>query len=198
MLIEKLETMAEAHTHSAHYWGDHGDWGIAYFKHRGSDLLAESNFDQMQEALEEVERKDFEDEHGIAGDVEVEESSCSLVGRRYYLIVRPGSPAEALAFELLKKLEDYPVLDEDDFSRRESEACDERWDDMGSQERFDMSLEVLDDDEWESQVPMEGRIPAEGDDWADGEEEQFDKWWSEVHYSSIDPRGLWQEWLRPN
>jgi len=38
------------------------------------------------------------------------------------IIVRPGSKAHETAEELAKRLEDYSVLDEDDFSNRECEA----------------------------------------------------------------------------
>jgi hypothetical protein len=36
-------------------------------------------------------------------------------------LVKPGSKAEAIARDIEKGLEDYPVIDEDDFCEREAE-----------------------------------------------------------------------------
>lgn len=53
------------------------------------------------------------------------------------ILIDPNSPAAETARELEASLEDYPVLDEMDWSRREYEATHEAWEGMSMRERIE-------------------------------------------------------------
>jgi len=76
-------------------------------------LLDESNWSALQTALEEI------DPEGVDHTLHAFGHWATPFD---LIIVRPGSKAHETAEELAKQLEDYPVLDEDDFSNRECEA----------------------------------------------------------------------------
>lgn len=87
-------------------------WGIGPVgQHRDSDSLERSNFDTALQILE--------NEEGAADDVEVFRFGHWAVGWVEEIGFRLGTPAAARAEEIAQRLEDYPVLDEDDFSARE-------------------------------------------------------------------------------
>lgn len=113
-----MQTLSDAHRRDACYFGDRGDWLIAYSVHRDSDVLERSNFRSMERMLDEV------DSVSLRNDVDVERSSHWAVGWVDYLVVRPNTPTADEAEHLLAKLADYPVLDEDDYCSLEyEEAC---------------------------------------------------------------------------
>jgi hypothetical protein len=103
-----LPVLAEAQNFA--YFGERGDWLVAYSRHRDSDTLGQSNFRTFLAHL-----------GGKGPDVAVEQMSSDMVGWVDHLLVRPGSDAERRAVELHEKLADYPVLDEDDLSDLEHE-----------------------------------------------------------------------------
>ena len=93
---------------------------------RDSDALEESNFAVALNML-----------GGESGDVEVHRFGHWGPGWFEIILVRPGTSAAAIAADIEDRLEDYPVLDETDWSEREySEAC-ERWDGMSTSERIE-------------------------------------------------------------
>ena len=47
------------------------------------------------------------------------------------IIVQPGTPAATIAEDIESRLEDYPLLDESDYSQREFEEFEESWDSWG-------------------------------------------------------------------
>lgn len=94
----------------AHY-GDNADWFIAIGTHRDADALTRSNFRVIRDDLSER----FPD------DVMVESFSHFLVGWTEAVLVRPDSDAYRVAEEWESKLADYPVADEEDWSREESD-----------------------------------------------------------------------------
>lgn len=114
-------TIAQAHEKNAVYFGDRGHWLIVMSRSRDSDILEESNFDSALARL------------GGEGDaVAVERSSHWAVGWVEYLIIDPMNEKNvALAEEMHAALESYPVLDDEDYSRREHEAYLESWDAWG-------------------------------------------------------------------
>lgn len=57
------------------------------------------------------------------------------------IIVKPDSKAHTQALEIEKRLEDYPVLDEEDFSRREWEDMQETWLNMSMWNRIKLCSE---------------------------------------------------------
>jgi hypothetical protein len=127
-------TLAAVHSRDAAYWGDRGDWEIAYEIHRDSDVLERSNFRSMERLLSAIPDSDNPD--GDA-DVQVERSSHWAVGWIDRLIVRPGSAAAEEAKRLRAKLDDYPVLDEEDWSSLEIEEADATWKSFSLRGRID-------------------------------------------------------------
>jgi hypothetical protein len=85
---------------------------------RDSDLLTESNWHCALEAL-----------GGESEMVEIIRYGHWAVGWVETLVVRACSKAHVIAQELCDALESYPVLDDEDFSRRESEEADRVWSD---------------------------------------------------------------------
>lgn len=83
---------------------------------RDADLLTESNWDC---ALSEL--------GGESDSVVIHRFGHWACGWLEYLSVTGGTPEFDKAQAIVKRLEDYPVLDEDDFSRREMEQADETW-----------------------------------------------------------------------
>jgi hypothetical protein len=96
------------------YSGEHGDWRICLSVHRDSDTLDQSNFDAMRRALESAGEQNV--------DWTIEHCGHWAVGWINHLTVRPDSACEAAALAMLARLDDYPVLDEDDWSARENDA----------------------------------------------------------------------------
>jgi hypothetical protein len=92
------------------------DWLCLVTRNRDSDCLTESNFATALDAL------GGEGEH-----VQVFRFGHWACGWLEYLAVLAGTPEAQIASELHARLQDYPVLDEDDFSEREQEAADSIW-----------------------------------------------------------------------
>ena len=93
--------------------------------HRDSDLLTESNFETVRKALK-AEDAAFGDGLWTRSEKQPEvvivRESSSLVGWVEWIGVREDAEEKLrLADELAGRMEDYPVLDEDDFSQREEE-----------------------------------------------------------------------------
>lgn len=99
---------------------DRSDWLVApCVLTRDSDALAESNFEQQALALAAVDPDALDREvytfgHWGPGLVEI-------------ILVRPGSTAATAAESLASRLADYPVLDEEDYTRREWEQYTAAW-----------------------------------------------------------------------
>jgi hypothetical protein len=98
---------------------DAEQWGIYHLDHRDSGLLNQSNAGAIRKALEPF----GEDQ------VQFQEFSHWAVGWINAVAIRvfkPGSDELTDAFQELQKLveqlEDYPILDEQDYSEREYEA----------------------------------------------------------------------------
>lgn len=83
---------------------------------RDSGPLEQSNFEAFGRALDDA-------------GIEYETHRFGHWGPGWYEIylVTPTPEAVELIEELEGRLEDYPVLDEDDFSRREWESAEETW-----------------------------------------------------------------------
>jgi hypothetical protein len=125
---------------------DTDNWAIIYTHHRDSGLLDQSNADQIANALEPF--TDTDDP-----DVVFESHSHWAVGHvdgfsiRVY---RNGEITESFTayHDLCERLADYPILDEEDYSRREYEATLENITDSGWRLKPDYELP----DGWESEV----------------------------------------------
>lgn len=111
---------------SSAYWGDNGDWLIASAMHRDSDCLTCSNFRCFEKALKAL--PEFKAWDGEFSPVTIEEFNHWAVGWVQYLIIHPSFTAGvALAESIRAKLEEYPVLDDEDFSNIETEEANETW-----------------------------------------------------------------------
>jgi hypothetical protein len=60
------------------------------------------------------------------------------VGWVEYLLVKPGTEAEAVAEKLLARLEDYPILDEMHFSQLEWDEATDYWVSLPLAERVEL------------------------------------------------------------
>lgn len=105
------------------YFGDRPEWLIAFSENRDSDCLARSNFRCFKTALEKSVPAELREDL-----VSVERFSHWACGWIDYLIINPEAVATvALAEKLQAKLDDYPVLNEEDWSALESEEADSTW-----------------------------------------------------------------------
>lgn len=94
------------------------DWLLVpVSRNRDSGPLDNSNFETALASL-----------GGESEDVEVHRFGHWGPGWYEIIIVKPGSEAEKTAEDIERSLEDYPVLDDRDFSNREHENFIESWD----------------------------------------------------------------------
>lgn len=123
-------------------WHDRPDnaeeWAIVYTHNRDSDLVAQSNASVIEKALAlflESDEPDVVSEHHGHW-------ACGWIDGYAIRVYRNGeiTPAFHAYYDLVASLEDYPVLDEEDLSRRESEASRESWDSWARRE-FERDLE---------------------------------------------------------
>ena len=127
---------------------DKQEWLVLPCAHnRDSDCLTESNFYVAEKMLEKIdpEGNDHSNErfgHWANGWFEI-------------IVVRPNTPAAKEAERIQEKLNDYPVLDEDDFSEREYKAAQETWRNCYSErERIDYIRDHKDQFEFQSFADM--------------------------------------------
>jgi len=100
---------------------DRDDWLVTFSRNRDSDILDESNFDAALKTL-----------GGESETVEIVRFGHWACGWVEHIFVHPSRAATVAAIE--KQIDDYPVLDEDDFGNRESEAAYAAWLDYGCRE----------------------------------------------------------------
>lgn len=125
---------------------DSDTWAIFYTHNRDSGLLDQSNADQIANALAHFTDTDDPDvvfeshDHWAVGHVD----GFSI---RVY---RDGQITEAFKsyHDLMEQLDDYPILDEEDYSRREFEATLENLADSAWRLKHEYELP----DGWESEV----------------------------------------------
>ena len=112
-------TLQEYFKHDACYFGERGHWLVVYTRNRDSELLTESNWDAMLQTL-----------GGESEAVAIERASHWAVGWVEYLIVDPcDGDKRTIADDLLRRMYDYPVLNEFDLSEREWDALERDHDD---------------------------------------------------------------------
>ena len=93
------------------------DWLVVLGRNRDSDVLSESNWESALLLLcgESESVRVFRFGHWACGWIE-------------YLCVAASSPEHVqIGEDIVAKIADYPVLDEDDYSTREQEAADDVW-----------------------------------------------------------------------
>lgn len=114
-------------THPANYAGKQWpEYYVFLAKARGANTLDESNFDVGLAAL-----------GGESDTVIVAREGHWAVGHIYVIYIHESN-LEALkqADELLEALDRYPVLDENDWSQRETDAIDSFWQSLRISERI--------------------------------------------------------------
>jgi hypothetical protein len=91
-------------------------WGLLLARNRDSDFLTQSNWDA---ALAELGSE--------SDDVEIVRIGHWACGWIEFLGVREDTEVYERAVEIRNALEDYPVLDEEDFSQREWDEAQRVW-----------------------------------------------------------------------
>jgi hypothetical protein len=105
------------------------DWLVLdIMRHRDSDCLTESNW---RVAIKKLGGETYDSEEDT-GDVSIVRFGHWAVGWVEHILVRPNSPAHNIAIKLEEKLNDYPILDDDDFSNLEDEEAHRVWKDCYS------------------------------------------------------------------
>jgi hypothetical protein len=114
---ERLERWKMPKDYFGAEWPEYYSSGVG--RSRDSDCLEESNFDAMLAEL-----------GGESETVQVVRESHWAVGWVEWIAIHESDEKALRAADgLLKSLEDYPVLDEDDVCRREWEECERVWSD---------------------------------------------------------------------
>ncbi len=99
---------------------DPDNWSIIYTHNRDSGLLDQSNADFIAEAMEPFTDRDDPDVVMESHD----HWACGHVDGFSIRVYRDGEITEAFRkyHDLMEQMDGYPVLDEEDYSNRESEA----------------------------------------------------------------------------
>lgn len=105
---------------------EYRNWFGVVGRSRDSSCAEESNF---WVALKKL--------GGEGENVRVERYSHWAIGWLEEVYVRPGSPQKKVAEEILKSLENHPILDDEDVSNREMELASEVWRTLSKRERLD-------------------------------------------------------------
>lgn len=121
--IPELVPLKEAFKSSAAYWGERGDWLIAYTTTRDADCLARSNWECFVELLTgQSAHTGAKGSSDLTDCVAIEEASHWAVGWVQYLIIRPDAAEQiAEARAARADLENYPVLNDTHYSNLEYE-----------------------------------------------------------------------------
>jgi hypothetical protein len=130
----------KAWTYPKDYFGAewHGWYSAGFGQSRDSDALESSNFQTAYDALKPLANQLSVETQGgldIPATLCIYPSSIQIVRESHWAvgwvewIAIHGSNTVALdkARELCERANDYPVLDEGDFSRRENEQCEQVW-----------------------------------------------------------------------
>lgn len=100
-------------------------WFVFLDRNRDSQLLTSHNFETALRELETLSTDDAPDGDATVRAVSENHWACGWL--EWIAIHESNAPALAKARELGKRLDDYPILDEESYSERESEAADEIW-----------------------------------------------------------------------
>jgi len=111
------------------YDDERRQWLMCYSHYRDSDLLNEHNWSVFLGELESLANK---------YDWEIIRFNHWAVGWVEHFLIRPSSEAQHICQELLDKLEEYPILDEDTYYDDVAKAAEEYWQGMSLRERVEM------------------------------------------------------------
>lgn len=123
-----MKPLSEYFKHSSAYWGERSHWLVASHNNRDADCLTRSNWRCFIRLLGGQGTEGAKGSQDINDNVAIEEANHWACGWVQYLIINPeATDLVALAEKTLERLEDYPVLDEQDFSELETEEAHEVW-----------------------------------------------------------------------
>lgn len=125
-----MKTLSEYFKTSSAYWGERSDWLVVYAVHRESDCLSRSNYRCLVASLagDKFKLAGAKGCQTLTDDVAIEEASHWAAGWVQYLVINPANTElVAKAEKLLEKIDDYPVLDDSDYSELETEEADKVW-----------------------------------------------------------------------
>jgi hypothetical protein len=114
-LVRELEQSPSFMLHDDELVDQWGEDYVVYAYHRDSDVVTKINVDVFTDALASAE-----------GAWRALEFNHYAVGWTAYLVVERDTPAAAKAIELLERLVDYPLLDEERYGS--CEVCHQAWD----------------------------------------------------------------------
>ena len=120
-----MKPLSEYFKTSSAYWGERSDWLVAYATHRDADCLARSNWRSFIRKLGGTGEEGAKGSQEINENLAIEEANHWAVGWVQYLLIAPtAADLIAKAEEINADLEDYPVVDEMDWSQLEyDEYC---------------------------------------------------------------------------
>lgn len=109
------------------YYGDHPNWFQVIGQSRDSRLLEQSNYHCILKALKKISEDDVIEERASHW-------ACGYIDE---IIVNPkNKELVKCAEEILNALENYPIIDEDNFSELKYEECVKYWNNMLISERI--------------------------------------------------------------
>lgn len=109
------------------------DWFVVpVVQTRDSGAFEQSNFESARAMLRDAGVEFGDDD---ASDAEIHRFGHWGPGWFEIIIVRPGSIAETTARAIEKRLDDYPILDEEHFSNLEWDRASTYWESMPLRER---------------------------------------------------------------
>ena len=126
-------------------------WLVFLGRNRDSDLLSNHNFDTAFERLSGVNSElpddgtPWVDRDGVisGNTVEIVRESHWAVGWIEWIAIHPSNTqAVAMAEEMARDLDAYPVLDEDRWSEKEHDAVEESWAALSVQDRLELIQRV--------------------------------------------------------
>jgi hypothetical protein len=111
------------------YVGAHWEgWFVFLGRSRDSDDLTESNFETAWAELQKLPAVEVADDgEEMNGLQQVRENHWAVGWVEWIAIHQTNEAALRAADEMAGRLESYPVLDEDDWSRREDESAQRIW-----------------------------------------------------------------------
>jgi hypothetical protein len=119
----------------SYYGAEWPDYYVFLGRNRDSDALTRSNFTQ---ALAAIGGDTGEDDDGVSAVTVVSENHWAVGWVEWIAIHKTNATALIIADEIMERLEDYPVLDEDHFSNLEWEEAGDYWEQLPIPERVEL------------------------------------------------------------
>jgi len=111
------------------------DWLIVAFHTRESDNLEESNWQVFMDKLSPAEGLANLEQGSEEAPAEVHRFGHWACGWYEVILVKPNSWQEAVAKDLWHSLEDYPLLNEEDYCQRCFDDAVDAWNDLSPEEK---------------------------------------------------------------